>query len=145
MKDEPTTSSPLGPSPTTSSPLVPSHTTSSPLGPSKRWNRFRQLWEASTADNNLTLHGFRRFKTTHLLNLRYLEHEIAQMDHTIYQLGLSMDVNACSSDRLHLKFAKKAAVAPDLDAVLTDGFIARLRDVLKHYGENLHRLHHRLV
>jgi len=39
---------------------------------------------ASTADNNLTLHGFRRFKTTYLLNLRFLEEEIAQMDYTLY-------------------------------------------------------------
>jgi hypothetical protein len=53
---------------------------------------------ASTADNNLTLHGFRRFKTTHLLNLRYLEDEVAQMDHTLYQAGLSLNLSPSSAD-----------------------------------------------
>ena len=46
--------------------------------------RFPLLWQRSTEDNNLALHGFRRFKTTHLLNLRFLEEEIADLDHAIY-------------------------------------------------------------
>jgi hypothetical protein len=53
---------------------------------------------ASTADNNLTLHGFRRSKTTHLLNLRYLEDEVAQIDHTLYQAGLSLNLSPSSAN-----------------------------------------------
>jgi hypothetical protein len=46
--------------------------------------QFRGHWQSSTTDSNLTLHVFRRFKTTHLLNLRFLEGEIADLDHVIY-------------------------------------------------------------
>jgi len=42
---------------------------------------FKEVLEHNTEDNNLTLHGFRRFKTTHLVNLRFLEEEIAELDH----------------------------------------------------------------
>jgi hypothetical protein len=45
---------------------------------------FCKLWPRITSDDNLTLHGFRRFKTTHLLNLRFLEEEIAELDHVVY-------------------------------------------------------------
>ncbi|KAF2658060.1 hypothetical protein K491DRAFT_574418, partial [Lophiostoma macrostomum CBS 122681] len=50
---------------------------------------------------------FRRFKTTHLLNLRYLENEIVGMDHTIYQAGLSLSLSPSSEDRLGLGHARK--------------------------------------
>jgi hypothetical protein len=61
---------------------------------------FRKCWTISTADDNLTLHGFLRFKTTHLLNLRFLENEITHMDHTLYQAGLGLGLETSSTDRL---------------------------------------------
>ncbi|KAL3965724.1 hypothetical protein ACCO45_000032 [Purpureocillium lilacinum] len=61
--------------------------------------QFRSHWQASTADSNLTLHGFRRFKTTHLLNLRYLEAEIAELDHLLYQVSLSLDLGPSERKR----------------------------------------------
>ena len=36
----------------------------------------RKIWSNVTDDNALTLYGFRRFRTTHLLNPRLLETEI---------------------------------------------------------------------
>ena len=101
---------------------------------------FRKAWSASTADNNLTLHGFRRFKTTHLLNLRFLEDEIAQIDHTLYQAGLSLDLSPSSANRLGLRHSKRDPSIPKIDDVVTPDFMFRLRDLLKQYGMR-HSLH----
>ncbi|KAF2802721.1 uncharacterized protein BDZ99DRAFT_454406 [Mytilinidion resinicola] len=108
-----------------------SHSPRDPIG------NFRKCWIASTADNNLTLHGFRRFKTTHLLNLRFLENEIADMDHIIYQAGLSLGLSASSSDRLGLNHSKRDANVPKISDSITPEFILKLRDLLKQYDEAL--------
>jgi predicted phage gp36 major capsid-like protein len=98
---------------------------------------FRKCWTASTADNNLTLHGFRRFKTTHLVNLRLLEQEIADMDHIVYQAGLSLGLNPSSTDRLGLQHSKRDSKAPDINDTITQDFVLRLRNLLKQYGAPL--------
>ncbi|KAL6879901.1 hypothetical protein HDV57DRAFT_498423 [Trichoderma longibrachiatum] len=97
--------------------------------------QFPNLWQASTADSNLTLHGFRRFKTTHLLNLRYIEAEIAEIDHTIYQLGLSSNVAPSSTDRLGLKHCKRDEIPPSADQTLSKELLQRLRQLLKDYDD----------
>lgn len=98
---------------------------------------FRKCWIASTDDNNLTLHGFRRFKTTHLLNLRFLEHEISTMDHTIYQAGLSLEVSPSSCDRLGLKHSKRDANTPSINDTITREFVLKLRGLVREYDEAL--------
>lgn len=95
---------------------------------------FRTCWATSTADNNLTLHGFRRFKTTHLLNLRLLEAEIAEMDHTLYQAGFSLGLDLSSSDRLGLKHSKRDSTTFNIDDTITQEFILKLRELVKQYG-----------
>ena len=95
---------------------------------------FRKCWIASTADSNLALHGFRRFKTTHLVSLRLLENEIAEMDHAVYQAGISLGVSPSSTDRLGLKHSMKDASVPSIEDTITPGFIAKLRELLKQYG-----------
>jgi hypothetical protein len=95
---------------------------------------FRKRWAASTADSNLTLHGFRRFKTTHLLNLRFLENEIASMDHTLYQAGLSLGLTPSSADRLGLSHSKRDMHVPDIEDTITPKFILKLRNLIKEYG-----------
>jgi hypothetical protein len=95
---------------------------------------FRKCWIASTADSNLTLHGFRRFKTTHLVNLRLLENEIAEMDHAVYQVGISLGVSPSSTDRLGLKHSMKDANVPSIEDTITPEFVAKLRELLKQYG-----------
>lgn len=96
--------------------------------------KFRKHWQSSTDDNNLTLHGFRRFKTTHLLNLRYLEDEIAELDHTIYQAGLSLGLSPSPSDRLGLKHSRRDANVPNTNDTINRSFILKLRELLKQYG-----------
>lgn len=96
--------------------------------------KFRKCWVNSTADSNLTLHGFRRFKTTHLLNLRYLEDEIAEMDHTIYQAGFSLGLDPTSTDRLGLGNARRDADVPNISEVINREFILKLRALIKEYG-----------
>jgi hypothetical protein len=105
-----------------------------PLGRTHSVDAFRKCWVASTADNNLTLHGFRRFKTTQLLNLRFLENEIADMDHTIYQAGLSLDLSPSPGDRLGLQYSKRDADVPQVTDVITREFILKLRDLIKEYS-----------
>jgi hypothetical protein len=51
---------------------------------------FRREWPTITSPEPPTLLGFRRFQTTHLLNLRILENEILAIDHKVFQAGLSL-------------------------------------------------------
>jgi hypothetical protein len=95
---------------------------------------FYRCWIASTTDRNLTLYGFRRFKTTYLLNLRLLEKEIADIDHIIYQAGLSLSHSPSSIDRLGLKYCKRDDNAPDIDDVINQKFILKLRGLLRQYS-----------
>lgn len=96
--------------------------------------QFSAHWQFSTADNNLTLHGFRRFKTTHLLNLRFLEAEIAELDHAIYQAGLSLEIQPSATDRLGLKHSKRDRDIPKLEDTITNELVLKLRDLLQKYG-----------
>lgn len=98
---------------------------------------FRKVWSQSTADRNLTLYGFRRFKTTHLVNLRFLEEEISDLDHRIYQAGLSLDDGALDqkTDRLGLRCSHRDANVPAIQDSITDSLVLRLRNLLKDYGQ----------
>ncbi|KAH6867774.1 hypothetical protein B0T10DRAFT_325150 [Thelonectria olida] len=99
--------------------------------------QFPRHWEIATADSNVTLHGFRRFKTTHLLNLRYLEAEIAEIDRLIYQLGLSLNLEPGCADRLGIKHCQKDEDVPSIDTALTEDLVQKLRRLLKEYDEAL--------
>ncbi|KAH9882576.1 hypothetical protein J1614_000812 [Plenodomus biglobosus] len=100
-------------------------------------NTFRKAWLASTADSNLTLHGFRRLKTTHLLNLRFLENEVAEMDRILYQAGLGLGLSQSRTDRLGLKHCKRDASSFKVDDIINDDFMLKLRHTLKQYDEAL--------
>ncbi len=102
--------------------------------PEKVAQRFRKHWQSATDDNNLTLHGFRRFKTTHLLNLRFLEDEIAELDHVIYQAGFSLGLDISSTDQLGLKHGKRDTNVPKIDVTITPDLILKVRDLVKQYG-----------
>ena len=97
---------------------------------------FRRVWQKSTEDNNLSLYGFRRFKTTHLLNLRFLEEEIAGLDRAIYQAGLNLNIKPSSDDRLGLGHCTRDADAPAAEEVITPALILKLRDLIKQYGKS---------
>jgi hypothetical protein len=94
---------------------------------------FEKVWALSTEDNNLALYGFRRFKTTHLLNLRLLEEEIDQIDHQIYQTGLRL-AEPTSADRLGLKNCQKDEHALRPEEILDRQLVFKLRDLLRQYG-----------
>lgn len=95
---------------------------------------FENLWSNVTDDNALTLYGFRRFRTTHLLNLRLLETEIDKIDHQIYQAGLGLDLPLTSADKLGLKHSKRDEHAPCPEDVLKPELVSKLRQVLREYG-----------
>lgn len=96
--------------------------------------QFRRLWPRITDDNNLTLHGFRRFKTTHLLNLRLLEDEIAQIDHVIYQAGLSLGYEPSARDRLGLRDSKRDSRVAGIEVTITPELVVKLRTLIQQYG-----------
>lgn len=98
---------------------------------------FHNLWSNVTDDNPLTLYGFRRFRTTHLLNLRLLEAEIDKIDHMIYQAGLGLRLPATSADKLGLKHNKRDEHAPSPEEVLKPELVSKLRQLLKNYDERL--------
>ena len=98
---------------------------------------FRGIWSNVTDDNALTLYGFRRFRTTHLLNLRLLELEIGKIDRQIYQAGLDLDLPCTRSDKLGLRHSKKDKHAPSPEDVLDPGLVAKLRQLVREYGTYL--------
>ena len=100
---------------------------------------FRNLWSNVTDDNALTLFGFRRFRTTHLLNLRLLETEIDKIDHEIYQAGLGLGLPSTSADKLGLKQSKRDEHIPSPEEVLKPELVSRLRQLLKEYGMSLYQ------
>jgi hypothetical protein len=96
---------------------------------------FRKLWKHSTEDNNLTLYGFRRFKTSHLLNLRYLEEEISRLDYDIYQAGLRSGCRLGERNRLGLRYSKLDTEFTQAAGGISTEMILKLRGLLKDYGE----------
>ncbi|KAG8159521.1 hypothetical protein KVR01_010158 [Diaporthe batatas] len=96
---------------------------------------FRKNWQAATADNNLTLFGLRRFKTSHLLNLRFLEDEIAELDHAIYQAGLTLGNDHAPLNKLGLNYCIRDANVAPIDATITEQLVLRLRELLKQYDD----------
>ncbi|KAL8284531.1 hypothetical protein RB597_001936 [Gaeumannomyces tritici] len=104
---------------------------------SDRAGLFRKIWPVATNDSNLTLHGFRRFKTSHLLNLRFLEEEIAELDHRLYQAGLSLQIEPSVTDRLGLKHCKRDAQVADPVEVISQDTVEALRNLLKQYDDAL--------
>jgi hypothetical protein len=104
-------------------------------GKSDDYRLFEKVWASSTEDNNLTLYGFRRFKTTHLLNLRLLEEEIDRIDHQVYQAGLKLGMDPTPADRLGLKHCKKDEHALHPVDVMDEQLILKLRDLLRQYGK----------
>ena len=82
--------------------------------------QFSRHWQSSTNNINLTLHSFRRFKTTHLLNLLFLEDEIAKLDYTAYQAGLTLGIDPMSSDRLGLKHSIRDLGPQDIAATVKE-------------------------
>ena len=99
-------------------------------------NSFRNLWRKATDDNYLTLYGFRRFRTTHLLNLRYLEKEIDTLDHQIFQAGLKLGKEPKSRDRLGLQHGKVDARAQGHEEVMTRELILKTRELISQYGKS---------
>lgn len=97
--------------------------------------QFRKNWQAASADRDLTLYGFRRFKTSHLLNLRFLEDEIAELDHVVYQAGLTLGLDHAPSNKLGLKYCKRDSKAPGIESAITEDLVLRLRSLLKQYGQ----------
>lgn len=100
-------------------------------------NRFRKSWRNATDDNYLTLFGFRRFRTAHLLNLRFLEEEIHKIDHEIYQAGMQLGCPLGAIDRLGLKHGKRDVVAAGTagtGSVVNQDLIMSLRELLRQYG-----------
>lgn len=95
---------------------------------------FLKAWQVASADTSLSLYGFRRFKTSHLLNLRLLEAEIADLDHVVYQAGLTLGFDHAPGNKLGLNYCKRDEKAPIIDETITEEFVLRLRDLLKQYG-----------
>ena len=94
---------------------------------------FDRSWCEAVSDNRLTLFGFRRFRTTHLLNLRILEAEIDVLDRLIYQAGLKIDHQPVL-DRLGLTYAKRDAKQSVKHSTMDKAFVSRLRKRIKEYG-----------
>jgi hypothetical protein len=96
---------------------------------------FRKVWPAVTDPNPLILFGFRRFRTSHLLNLRALEHDIMLLDHDIFQAGLQFGKETRKGERLALSHAGRDVVPEGASLPVVDRKkIEDLRSLLQQYG-----------
>lgn len=95
---------------------------------------FRELWNKVTDDNHLTLYGFKRFRTTHLLNLRFLEKEIDILDRQIFQAGFKLGQSPPLEDKLGLRHGKVDRHALGVEEVMTREKILKMRELIKQYG-----------
>ena len=95
---------------------------------------FSKLWRHVTDDSSLIIYGFRRFKTTHSINLRFLEAEIDKKDHTIFHVGLSLGYSPTKIDRLRLRYAKTYASLHHSQGTVDQALLSRLRKLIKQYG-----------
>jgi hypothetical protein len=98
--------------------------------------QFESLWPTVTSPDRLVLYGFRRFRTSHLLNLRVLEQQIMEVDQTIFEAGLQFgDVHA-GRDRLALSCASPSRrPGPPAANEIDEQLLRRLRILLKEYGK----------
>lgn len=94
----------------------------------------RKLWPIITSDSSLTLFGFQRFRTAHLLNLRLLESEIRTLNHKLYQAGLNLNEHAIGEERLGVKYEERGVETESPTKVITEDLVLKLRDLLKQYG-----------
>lgn len=117
-------------SPSTSPQTQPQSSTT----PNSTLAAFNQAWQEATSDNTFTLHGFRRFRTLHLLNLRFLEREIADLDHQFFQAGLRLDQPDRPVDKLGLKGAKLDQAGISFDSFVNQANVQRCRDLIAQYG-----------
>lgn len=101
---------------------------------------FHKLWRQATDDNYFTLYGFRRFRTAHLLNLRFLEEEIDKLDHQIFQAGMRLGYTPSATDRLGLRHAKRDVNAQGAEEIVNQDLVLKLRDSVKQYGTYLNNL-----
>ncbi|TGO57574.1 hypothetical protein BCON_0064g00440 [Botryotinia convoluta] len=96
---------------------------------------FRTHWSTSTDDNELSLFSFRRFRSSHLINLRFLEEEIAKLDREIFQAGLQIGIDAERKDLLGLRLARKDSNVPPIEETITQEKVWKLRRLLREYDE----------
>ena len=95
---------------------------------------FSKIWHNATEDNPLSLYGFQRFKTSHLLNLRFLELEIGKVDRQIFQAGLTLEATPHPNDKLGLRDGKRDENAPAVEDVINRELVLKLRDLVRQYG-----------
>lgn len=98
---------------------------------------FVKVWRIATADKNMTMHGFRRFKTSHLVNLRLLEHELEKLDREVYQAGMKLEAPISKIDRLGLGQSQRDRDAKAASEVINRETVMRLRRLLQEYGKSL--------
>lgn len=100
---------------------------------------FVKVWRIATADKNMTMHGFRRFKTSHLVNLRLLEHELEQLDREVFQAGMKLDAPISKIDRLGLGKSQRDRDAKAASEVINRNTVMRLRRLVQEYGKSMPR------
>ncbi|TVY42081.1 hypothetical protein LOCC1_G004289 [Lachnellula occidentalis] len=98
---------------------------------------FRSHWRTATDDSELSLFCFRRFRTGHLLNLRFLENEITRVDHEIYQAGLQIEIDPGSKDKVGLRNATRDANVLPIEEIITRTRLQELRALLKEYDDTI--------
>jgi hypothetical protein len=115
-----------------SSPLQ--HHSPVPASPDDVSDAFAEVWQEATSDNTFTLHGFRRFRTSHLLNLRFLERELIEIDRKFFQAGLKLKQPDRPLNKLGLNHAKLDPVGMSFRSAINRQDIDRLQDLLNKYG-----------
>jgi hypothetical protein len=63
-----------------------------------------------------------------------MEDEIAELDHVVYQAGLSLGIEESHGDRLGLKYSRRDVDVPKIEETITEELLLKLRALLQQYG-----------
>lgn len=99
----------------------------------RRSHLFQKIRRHSTAGNTLRLYDFRRLKTSHLVNLHFLEEEISVLDRQVYQVGIRSGSHENNGGRDALGL-QRDPIVPNEEEFVTDSMLLKLRRLLKEYG-----------
>lgn len=68
----------------------------------------------------MTVHGFRRYNSTYLLNSRCLENEIAEVEYVLYRTGFSLGIRPSLINWLGPAPHKKDPNPPKIEDMITE-------------------------
>lgn len=105
-----------------------------PPVPILRVHDFEESWGKVT--NSGVLNQFHRYNTLHLLNLRFLEEELATVESQVLRAGLKFSGREKGPDQI---IFEEAIISPDVcdsNGKVSQAYVEKLRNLIQKYGKS---------